>query len=64
MPVRAKTKSRRLKKLQKRVEKEVYIFPGKRDYPLNRLVKKVKHQKPKTFKQQMAEWKEFQEMTE
>jgi len=63
MKTRPDPKEKRVKRLAKRVEREVYIFPDKHEYPLNRLVKKVKRQKPKTLKQQMKEWEKFKEMT-
>jgi hypothetical protein len=55
---------RRLKRLKKRTDEEVYVFPKKNEYPLQRLVKKAKAVKPKTLKQQMKEWEKFKEMTE
>ena len=63
MSVRAPIGDKRINRLKKRVEKEVYIFPKKNEYPLNRLIKKIKKKKPKTLKQQMKEWNKFQEMT-
>jgi hypothetical protein len=55
---------KRLKRLKKRTEEEVYVFPKKTEYPLQRLVKKAKRVKPKTLNQQMKEWEKFKEMTE
>jgi hypothetical protein len=55
---------KRLLRLKKRTDKEVYVFPKKTDYPLHRLVKKAKAVKPKTLNQQMKEWEKFKEMTE
>ena len=60
---RQTVKERRVKRLARRVDREVYLFPAKHDKSLNRLVKKTKQQKPKTFKEQMDEWKEFEEKT-
>jgi hypothetical protein len=54
---------RRVRRLARRVDREVYVFPAKHDKSLNRLVKKTKQQKPKSFKEQMDEWKEFEEKT-
>jgi hypothetical protein len=54
---------KRINRLARRVDREVYIFPDKHDKSLNRLVKKTKRQKPKTFEQQMREWKVFEEKT-
>lgn len=61
--IRDKLTEKRIKRLKKRVDREVYVFPDKHDYPLNRLVKKSKHVKPKTLNQQMDEWEEFEEKT-
>lgn len=63
MSVRAPVGEKRINRLKKRVEREVYIFPHKHDKSLNRLVEKIKRPKPKTIKQQMKEWEKFQEMT-
>ena len=63
MAIRSKTAGRRLKRLERRVEREVLIFPDKHDKSLNRLVRKKTAKKPKTLKQQMEEWKEFNRRT-
>ena len=54
---------KRLQRLRKRVEREASVFPKKHDNALLRLVKKGTRKKPKTFRQQMAEWQEFVEKT-
>lgn len=64
MGLRDDLNRKRIRRLKKRVEEEVYVFPKKNEYPLHRLVKKAKHVKPKTLKQQMREWEKFKEMTE
>jgi hypothetical protein len=62
MAIRSKSTGRRLKRLERRVEREVLIFPDKHDKSLQRLIKKSK--KPsKTMKQQIDEWKEFNRRT-
>ena len=64
MSVRKDLTEKRIRRLKKRAEEEVYIFPKKNEYPLHRLVKKAKHVKPKSLKEQMKEWEKFKEMTE
>jgi hypothetical protein len=59
---RTKRTDRRLKKLNSRVEREVLIFPEKHDKSLQRLIKKTKPRR-KTFKEQVAEWEEFNRRT-
>jgi hypothetical protein len=54
---------KRIRRLSKRVEGEVYIFPKKHEGSLNRLVRRINKKKPKSVKQQMEEWNEFAEKT-
>jgi hypothetical protein len=55
---------KRLNRLEKRVQREVYIFPDKHDPSLNRLVKRARRPRQKSLKRQMDEWREFKEKTE
>jgi len=62
MSTRTKRNDRRLQKLNRRVEREVIIFPEKHDKSLQRLIKKTTPRR-KTFKEQIAEWEEFNRRT-
>ena len=62
MVIRSKSTGRRLKRLNRRVEREVLIFPDKHDKSLQKLIKKTP-KKHKTLKQQIDEWKEFNRRT-